>query len=86
MSASRRKKKKAPVGPKDGRWVSDRMPDNCLSHVSRVETAAMLPQQRALPFGFAEGLCKAFHQRPSLRGFDGEFFQAGEPIPFDHPA
>ncbi|MCF8080021.1 MAG: hypothetical protein K9K88_12150 [Desulfobacterales bacterium] len=56
-----------------GQGVSDRMPGNCLSHLGRVETAAMLSLKSARPIGFAESLFYTRDQRPFLRGIDGEF-------------
>jgi hypothetical protein len=44
------------VGKNEGRRVSDRMPGNCLSHLGRVETAAVGPLQNPLPRRSADAL------------------------------
>jgi len=56
------------------------MPGNCLSRLDRVKTAAT--RQRNLP-GISVNCLnfQHFHQRPSLRDLDGEFWPAGEPTP-----
>jgi len=56
------------------------MPGNCLSWLGRVKTAAT--RQRDLP-GISVNCLnfQHFHQRPSLRDLDGEFWPAGEPTP-----